>query len=131
MNCSVRLSKEKINLQELYDEFYKNLDDSTGTVLVHHGKAKFPGKYTPDYKSINLFLKKDDALKLLTEKGVSLYEKYKLNKFLLAHQLGKISKNDTILFLAVEAKDRNSAFDSLRQMLEYVKEEHIIGLEEI
>lgn len=131
MDFTIRLSTEKIELQKLYDEFYEHLHDSTGTVLIHHGKAKYPGKYVKEYNYINLFIENNEALKLLKEKGEELFKKYNLNKLLLVHQIGKISKNDTILFLAVEAKDRNSAFDGLRQMLEYVKEEHLIGLKEM
>ena len=131
MLCKIRLSEKKMDLRELYEEFYESLSDSTGTVLIHHGKAKYPGKYTEDYKWINLFVKDSEALELLQEKGEELFKKYNLNKLMFVHQIGKISKNDTILFLGVEAKDRNTAFEGVRQMLEYVKMEHLIGLEEV
>lgn len=57
MNLKVDLTEQNIDFMKEYNSFYKNLDDSTGTILIHHGKAKYPGKYVKDYTEIDLFLK--------------------------------------------------------------------------
>jgi molybdopterin synthase catalytic subunit len=106
------------------------LNDSTGTILVHHGKAKYPGKYVKDYYEIELYLKDSDALEKLKAESERIFELYNLNKLFVIHRIGKIKKNDSILFLACEAKDRESAFAGVRDLLEFIKSENLIGLEE-
>lgn len=123
--------KHDPDIQALYNQFYSYLSDSTGTILVHHGKAKYPGKYVKDYTNINLYIKNDRALELIRSEAEKIYTKYSLNKIFVVHNVGVISRNDTILFIAVEAKDRNSGFESLREMLEFIKSETLIGLEEL
>ncbi|KAA0257347.1 molybdenum cofactor biosynthesis protein MoaE [Deferribacter autotrophicus] len=128
---TVKLVEEKINIQSLYDEFYNELNDSTGTILIHHGKAKYPGKHKKDYSKIRLFIKDEQAYEKIYEFTEHTFQEYNLNKIFVYHQIGTIDKNDTILFLAVEAKDRDSAFNAVRKILEFIKAETLIGLEEI
>ncbi|MGA1845711.1 molybdenum cofactor biosynthesis protein MoaE [Deferribacter abyssi] len=127
----VNLIQDKINIQSLYDEFYNKLNDSTGTILIHHGKAKYPGKYKKNYSKIKLYIKDEKAYEKIYEFTEHVSKKYNLNKIFVYHQIGTIDKNDTILFLAVEAKDRNSAFNAVRTILEFIKSETLIGLEEV
>jgi len=131
MNLKVYLTDKNIDYMKEYDNFYENLDDSTGTILIHHGKAKYPGKYLGNYTEINLFLKDEKALEVLKAESEKIYKEYNLNKLFVIHRIGKIKKNDSILFLACEAKDRVSAFDGVRELLEFIKAENLIGLEEI
>lgn len=122
---------EGIDHTSLYESFHSSLSDSTGTILVHHGKAKYPGKQVANYSKINLFLVNPDAEKILTEKAEQIAEKYKLNRLISVHNMGTIKKNDSILFLAVEGKDRKTAFDAMREFLEIIKNETLLGLTEI
>jgi len=131
MNLKVYLTDKNIDFMKEYDNFYESLDDSTGTILIHHGKAKYPGKYVKDYTEIRLFLKDEKALEILRAESERIFIQYNLNKLYVIHRIGKIKKNDSILFLACEAKDRNSAFDGIRNLLEFIKAENLIGLEEI
>ena len=127
----VDITNTKIDVEKLYYNFYKTLSDTTGTILIHHGKAKYPGKYVKNYSYIELYLKDENALQKLTEFSQKIYKRYNLNKLFVIHQLGRISKNDTILFLAAEAKDRNSAFKAVSAILEEIKDESLIGLKEL
>lgn len=129
-NVTFKLT-EGLNHTELYEQFYESISDSTGTMLIHHGKAKYPGKYIADYKKIDLFVKNPDAENILYEKTNEIYRKYNFNKLLVVHNIGIIKKNDPILFLAAEAKDRVSAFDGVRELLEIIKDETLLGLTEI
>ncbi len=122
---------EKMNCTQLYDDFYNELSDSTGTILVHHGKAKYPGKYVKNYSKIRLFEKSPDALKLICKETEKIAEKYALNKIFVIHNMGIIKKNDPILFLAVESVDRDRAFIAVREILEFIKSETLLGLEEL
>ncbi|MBZ4643754.1 MAG: moaE [Deferribacteraceae bacterium] len=130
MNLKVHLTDENIDFKREYDNFYANLNDSTGTILVHHGKAKYPGKYVKDYYEIELYIKDSNALEKLKAESERIFELYNLNKLFVIHRIGKIKKNDSILFLACEAKDRESAFAGVRDLLEFIKSENLIGLEE-
>jgi molybdopterin synthase catalytic subunit len=123
---------EKINeISELYKFFYKDTCDSTGTILIHHGKAKYPRKYVKDYSKIKLFEKTPEAKKILKEKAGEIFKKYNFNSLLAVHNIGTIYKNDPILFLAVESVDRETGFKGMREFLEFIKSEKILGLEEI
>ncbi|MEF3253955.1 MAG: molybdenum cofactor biosynthesis protein MoaE [Deferribacterales bacterium] len=119
-----------IDIKEIYQKFYLELDDSTGTILIHHGKAKFPGKYIKDYSKIELYLKVENAEEIIIAKAIEIYDQYRLNKMFVYHSLGTIYKNDPILFIAVEGKDRETAFIGVREMLEFIKAEELVGLKE-
>ncbi|MCA1927209.1 MAG: molybdenum cofactor biosynthesis protein MoaE [Calditerrivibrio sp.] len=123
--------KNNPDIQLLYKQFYSSLSDSTGTILIHHGKAKYPGKYVKDYNKINLYIKDERAFEIIKREAEKIYAKYSLNKIFVVHNIGIIDRNDTILFLAVESKDRDSGFESIREMLEFIKAETLIGLEEM
>ncbi|MBN2656423.1 MAG: molybdenum cofactor biosynthesis protein MoaE [Spirochaetales bacterium] len=114
----------------LYSEFHKSPAESTGTVLVHHGRAKYPGKQISDYRKISLYAANPDAERILDEKAKEIAGKYSLNRLLGVHNIGVIGKNDSILFLAVEGKDRDSAFMAMREFLEIIKDETLLGLKE-
>ncbi|ADR18974.1 molybdenum cofactor biosynthesis protein MoaE [Calditerrivibrio nitroreducens] len=127
----VKIVNGRISIDKVYEEFYNELDDSTGTILIHHGKAKFPGKYFENYSKIELTLKDDNAQKILQNKADDIFNTYNLNKLHIYHSLGTLNKNDPILFLAVEAKDRDSAFKSVREILEFIKKDELIELKEL
>ena len=115
----------------LYEDFHNAPADSTGTILVHHGKAKYPGKKVADFTSIRLFEENPDAEKILQAKAREIADRYDLNRLLGVHNMGMIGRNDSILFLAVEGKDRDSAFKGMRDFLEVIKDESLLGLTEI
>ena len=116
---------------ELYRAFHESPADSTGTILVHHGKAKYPGKQVADYSRIELYRVQPDAEAILTSKAVEIAGRYDLNSLYAVHAIGTIGRNDSILFLAVEGKDRESAFKGLREFLEAMKDETLLGLREL
>ncbi len=122
---------ENMDCSKLYRDFYEELSDSTGTILIHHGKAKYPGKYVKNYSKIRLFEKSPDALKLIREETEKIFGSYSLNKIFVIHNMGIIKKNDPILFLAVESVDREKAFKAVREILEFIKSETLLGLEEL
>ncbi len=122
---------EGLDHMALYKEFHQSPADSTGTILVHHGKAKYPGKKVADFTSIRLFAEKPDAEQILLAKAREIAERYSLNRLLGVHNMGMIGRNDSILFLAVEGKDRDSAFKGMREFLEAIKDESLLGLTEI
>ena len=115
----------------LYTAFHESPADSTGTILIHHGKAKYPGKLIADYSKIDLFLVNPEAEKNLQAKAHEIADKYNLNRILGVHNMGIIQKNDSILFLAVEGKDRDTAFKGMREFLEVIKDEQLLGLTEL
>ena len=126
----VLLAIQDKSIKKLYRDFYETSYDSTGTILIHHGKAKYPGKSVKNYRFINLSLIDDAAEEKINSLANELLLRYNLNKVFVVHRLGKIKKNDTILFIGVEAKERSSAFDAVRNLLEYIKTGNLFKLEE-
>ena len=80
---------KEIDIMDLYGKFYKEMSDSTGTILIHHGKAKYPGKYVEDYSEIKLYKKNEKALEILQEAAKQIFAKYNLNKLLQYTDLAK------------------------------------------
>lgn len=128
-NLKFLITNKPLNIKELIDIFYSKLYDSTGTILIHHGKAKYPGKYIKNYKhiTINLLIEENEV----KENLLTIINKYNINKIHIAHRIGIIYKNEAILFIAAEAIERNSGFDCVREILEYMKQDNIFLLKEM
>lgn len=128
-NFRFQIATENVDVNIMLNNFYAELNDSTGTILIHHGKAKYPGKYIKDYKKIEIaMLENEENIK---NRLLSIIGKYNINKIYITHRVGTIYKNDTILFIGVEAVERNSGFDCVRELLEYMKQDSIFSLVEL
>lgn len=128
-NIRFQITEKPININDTINSFYTALSDSTGTIVIHHGKAKYPGKHIKNYKKIEIkMLDNEDNIK---EKLFSIASKYNINKIHITHRIGTIYKNDTILFIGVEAVERNDGFNCVREVLEYMKQDNTFSLIEL
>jgi molybdopterin synthase catalytic subunit len=123
-------TEEPFDAPALYGLFLAHETDATGTVVMHHGLVKRPGKHIADFSSI--------ALKSLTfdvnEKLGSLAERAKsqfgLNQVFVVHRLGVIKAHDTVLVVIVSGKTRDRCFNACSWIVDTIKQEDFISLVE-
>ncbi|NVN91403.1 MAG: molybdenum cofactor biosynthesis protein MoaE [Desulfuromonadales bacterium] len=116
---------------ELYRAFLERETDATGTVVLHHGRVKRPGKQVPDFSSVELKpLVKDVDLRLAGIAGQA-EEKFKLNQVLVVHRLGMIGACDSVLLAIVSGKTRDRCFEACSWIVDEVKREEFIELIEV
>jgi len=113
---------------ELYSAFLERETDCTGTVVLHHGRVKRPGKQVPDFSTVELkplTADVDDRLAVIARKAI---EKFKLNQALVVHRLGTIGACDSVLLAIVSGKTRDRCFQACSWIVDEVKKEEFIQL---
>jgi molybdopterin synthase catalytic subunit len=113
---------------ELYRAFLERETDSTGTVVLHHGRVKRPGKKVPGFSTVELkplFPDVDDKLSTIAR---SAKEKFELNQVLIVHRLGAIGACDSVLLAIVSGKTRDRCFAACSWIVDEIKREEFIKL---
>lgn len=113
---------------EIYRAFLERETDCTGTVVLHHGRVKRPGKQVPDFSTVELkplTADVDDRLAAIARKAI---EKFKLNQSLVVHRLGTIGACDSVLLAIVSGKTRDRCFQACSWIVNEVKKEEFIQL---
>ena len=113
---------------ELYRAFLERETDSTGTVVLHHGRVKRPGKQVPGFSTVelkSLFPDVDDRLAAIAR---SAEEKFELNQVLIIHRLGIIDACDSVLLAIVSGKTRDRCFAACSRIVDEIKREEFIKL---
>jgi molybdopterin synthase catalytic subunit len=113
---------------ELYRAFLERETDATGTVVLHHGRVKRPGKQVPDFSSVALKPLNADVDARLAAIARSAEEKFKLNQALIVHRLGIIGACDSVLLAIVSGKTRDRCFEACSWIVDEVKKEEFIQL---
>jgi molybdopterin synthase catalytic subunit len=113
---------------KLYSEFLERETDATGTVVLHHGRVKRPGKQVPEFTSVELKPLVDDVDNRLAAIARSAKEKHKLNQVLIVHRLGTIGACDSVLLAIVSGKTRDICFAACSWIVDEVKKEEFIEL---
>jgi molybdopterin synthase catalytic subunit len=113
---------------ELYRAFLERETDSTGTVVLHHGRVKRPGKQVPMFSRVELkplISNVDDGLAAIAR---SAEEKFELNQVLIVHRLGIIGACDSVLLAIVSGKTRDRCFAACSWIVDEIKREEFIEL---
>lgn len=121
-------SEEEFDHLQLYREFLERENDCSGTVVLHHGRVKRPGKQVPGFTSVELkplTTGLDAKLKLLAEE---VKTKFDLNQVLLVHRLGTVDACDTVLLAIVSGVTRDRCFAACSFLVDEVKKEELIEL---
>ncbi|MDD2321123.1 MAG: molybdenum cofactor biosynthesis protein MoaE [Geobacteraceae bacterium] len=113
---------------KLYSEFLERETDATGTIVLHHGRVKRPGKQVPEFASVELKPLVDDVDDRLAAIARSAKEKFKLNQALIVHRLGMIGACDSVLLAIVSGKTRDISFAACSWIVDEVKKEEFIQL---
>jgi molybdopterin synthase catalytic subunit len=112
----------------LYKAFLAREDGRSGTVVIHHGMVKKPGKQVPDFSSVELKAVKAELDTALGRIVRDFATKYELNQLLLVHRLGQISPGDSILFVIVSGVTRDRCFAACSALVDEIKKEDLIQL---
>jgi molybdopterin synthase catalytic subunit len=113
---------------ELYRAFLERETDSTGTVVLHHGRVKRPGKQVPGFSSVELKPLVSDVDERLAALAGSTEEKFELNQVLIVHRLGVIGARDSVLLAIVSGKTRDRCFAACSWVVDEIKVEEFIEL---
>jgi molybdopterin synthase catalytic subunit len=113
---------------ELYRSFLERETDATGTVVLHHGRVKRPGKQVPGFSTVELKPLTSDVDARLAVIARKAEEKFKLNQALIVHRLGIIGACDSVLLAIVSGKTRDRCFEACSWIVDEVKKEEFIQL---
>lgn len=76
-------TRQPIDYIALYQGFLDLEDDHSGTVAIHHGMVKRPGKQIPDFSSVELRECTSNLDEKLARLASDIEKRYKLNQVLL------------------------------------------------
>ncbi|MEA5115178.1 MAG: molybdenum cofactor biosynthesis protein MoaE [Geobacteraceae bacterium] len=113
---------------ELYRSFLERETDCTGTVVLHHGRVKRPGKQVAGFSKVELKALTPDVDERLAAIARSAEEKFSLNQALIVHRLGTIDACDSVLLAIVSGKTRDRCFQACSWIVDEVKKEEFIQL---
>jgi molybdopterin synthase catalytic subunit len=113
---------------ELYRGFLERESDATGTVVLHHGMVKRPGKVVPDFSTVELKPLVSDVDDRLAALARSAKERFRLNQVLVVHRLGVIGARDSVLLAIVSGKTRDRCFAACSWIVDEIKREEFIEL---
>ena len=121
-------TEKPLNHLELYRAFLERETDSTGTVVLHHGRVKRPGKQVPGFSTVELKPLVSDVDDRLAAIARSAEEKFELNQVLIVHRLGTIGACDSVLLAIVSGKTRDRCFAACSWIVDEIKREEFIKL---
>lgn len=113
---------------ELYRAFLEREGDCSGTVVLHHGRVKRPGKQVPLFSSVELKPLVADVDRKLAELAREAKKNFDLNQVLLVHRLGTVGSCDTVLLAIVSGVTRDRCFAGCSFLVDEVKKEAFIQL---
>jgi len=116
---------------QLYQSFLDHETDQTGTVVLHHGHIKRPGKQVPDFSSVTLKPLVSDVTAQLTALARCAKEQFELNQVVIAHRLGVVGARDTVLLVIVSGVTRDRCFNACSWIVDTIKQEELIALTEL
>lgn len=116
---------------ELYRSFLERETDATGTVVLHHGRVKRPGKQVPDFSRVELKPLSHNVDERLEAIARQALEKFELNQALVVHRLGTINACDSVLLAIVSGHTRDRCFQACSWIVDEVKKEEFIELIEV
>ncbi len=125
------ICRDPIDPLDLYARFLRAETDRSGTVVLHHGRVKRPGKQIPDFSAVLLEPVAGDPGKALEALCAEARGRFHLNQVLLAHRVGRLRAGETVLVAVVSAATRDRAFDGCRFLVDEVKREQAIRLVEV
>ena len=131
VDIEVAVATESFAVAEIYAQFIENEDDATGTVVMHHGRVKYPGKELPDFRVVSLDALVDDVCEGLRSIGGEAAWNFPLHRIFILHGLGIVERGGDILLVICSAATRSDAFAACAWIVDEVKKEQLISLREL
>ncbi len=120
----------RIPLDGIMESFSRREDPSTGTVVIHAGRVKLPGKVETGMTHVILDPVMNDPIDGLLRAGEQAISRFPVNRVQIHHRLGKALPGEYLLLVLVSAIRREPAFDACRWIVDQIKKEEIIRLVE-
>ena len=130
-DIEVAVSTEPFLVAEIYSQFIKEEGDATGTVVMHHGRVKYPGKVLPDFRVVSLDALVGDVCEGLRTIGVDAAWNFTLHRIFILHRLGIVERGGDVLLVICSAATRREAFDACSWIVDEIKKEQLIALREL
>ncbi len=123
-------TEQPFDFASCYYAFQQRETDATGTVVIHHGKVKYPGKQIAEFRQVVLAPLIPDSAAALAEVGRQAAAQYGLFQVFIIHRLGVVSRGDDVLLVMTSAATRKQAFAGCAWIVDEIKRENIIRLTE-
>jgi molybdopterin synthase catalytic subunit len=131
MIIQAETSSQNFDLPSILQKFEQNETHLTGSIVIHRGKVKSPGRKVVNLSSVLLEERvTGETQKELYAVGDRAGKKFHLQQIYINHRLGEAGPGDDILLVIVSAVDRVSAFSAAQWIVDEVKKEKIIVLRE-
>lgn len=130
-SIEVAVTTEPFLPTEIYSQFIENESDATGTIVMHHGRVKYPGKVLSDFRVVNLDALVGDVCEGLRTIGVDAAWNFTLHRIFILHRLGTVERGGDVLFVICSAATRRDAFAACAWIVDEVKKEQLIALREL
>lgn len=131
VDIEVAVSTEPFAADEIYAQFIEKESDATGTVVMHHGRVKYPGKIVSDFRVVSLDALVGDVCEGLRTIGVDAAWNFALHRIFILHRLGTVERGADVLLVICSAATRRSAFDACSWIVDEIKKEQLIALREL
>ncbi len=130
-DIEVALATDNFIVDEIYAQFVAGESDATGTVVMHHGRVKYPGKVLPDFRIVSLNALVDDVCSGLRNIAQDAGWKFLLHRIYILHRLGEVERGGDVLLVICSAATRNDAFKACAWIVDEIKKERLIALKEL
>lgn len=124
-------SRAPIDPLGLYEAFLERETDASGTVVLHHGRVKRPGKAVADFSAVELRALVPDVEAALIAIARRAQADFGLNQVLVVHRLGRIGAGDGVLLAIVSGATRDRCFAACSWIVDEIKKEDFIQLVEL
>jgi len=121
----------EIPLTEILGSYCSKEDPATGTVVIHAGRVKLPGKVKAGMTHVFLEPCVDNPGEGLSRIGKEAGKRFRINRVQVHHRLGRALPGEYLLVVLASAVTRGPAFDACRWIVDEIKREKIIRLVEM
>ncbi len=130
-DIEVAVGTEPFTVAEIYSKFIEKESVATGTVVMHHGSVKYPGKVLSDFRVVSLDALVDDVCEGLRTIAVDAAWHFILHRIIILHRLGLVERGGDVLLVICSAATRRDAFDACSWIVDEIKKEQLITLREL
>ena len=131
MDIEAKIWKDKIPFLQIMDSYSHQESDLTGTVVIHAGRVKLPGKVKPEMTHAILEPVVDNPPGELRRIAKNAAERFPVNRTHIHHRVGVVLPGEHLLVVLVSGIARGPAFDACRWIVDQIKTEKIIRLLEV
>ncbi len=130
-DIEVAVTTEPFSVVEVYSQFIEKESVATGTVVMHHGRVKYPGKVLPDFRVVSLDALVDDVCEGLRTIAIDAAWHFLLHRIYIQHRLGAVERGGDVLLVICSAAARRDAFGACAWIVDEVKKEQLIARREL